>query len=244
MNNSDNDNPVWERQPWDTTPSYNAFHKFYLSQDPIRSLDKAYRDYIGRERRASGALIRCCQCWRHWSLGRNWKGEALPGALTWAQRAQAFDDHVASQNLAKWMKRREQARERDWTQAESLRKLADDIIAEGVKFVKTTKRVIPGQPAVVDAHGNVREQGRAEREIITVALNGPLAISAIQTGSRLSRLALGQLIEVESPNGDTQITFAEMSDEELVQQIVQLRISRTKSGIAGNNISGADNGDE
>ena len=45
MSSTDNGRSLWERQPWDTNASYQAFKDYYLpAQEPGR-LANAYRDY-------------------------------------------------------------------------------------------------------------------------------------------------------------------------------------------------------
>lgn len=91
--------PLWERQPWDTNASYQAFKDYYLpAQEPGRLL-KAYREY-GREKGAKRASDSVPGNWSRWSRGRHpTSGEPMPGAATWAERAAAFDAHVAQEEL-------------------------------------------------------------------------------------------------------------------------------------------------
>lgn len=96
---ADGRSPLWERQPWDTNASYQAFKDYYLpAQEPGRLL-KAYREY-GREKGAKRASDSVPGNWSRWSRGRHpTSGEPMPGAATWAERAAAFDAHVAQEEL-------------------------------------------------------------------------------------------------------------------------------------------------
>lgn len=96
---------LWERQPWDTAASYDRFARFYLPQTGQRSVDAAYRQYyaerheldVGGE--AVGKKV-APGSWQRWSRGQDIKGNKIPGARSWAKRAQAFDDHVFAEARA------------------------------------------------------------------------------------------------------------------------------------------------
>lgn len=91
--------PLWERQPWDTNASYQAFKEYYLPAEEPGRLINAYRQYR-REKGAKRASENVPGNWSRWSRGCHpTTGERLPGAVTWAERAAAFDAHVAEQEL-------------------------------------------------------------------------------------------------------------------------------------------------
>lgn len=88
----------------------------------------------------------------------------------------ARSDALRAQSAA-WAERRMQVRERDWEQAEKLRKLADAILEESPRFLKTSRKYIPPK------------NGDPEREIITIAIDAKLMVNSLETASKLQRLA-------------------------------------------------------
>lgn len=98
----ENSKQPWERQPWDTSVSFRRFVDYYLPQQPPRSVDQAYRAWRAEKHKLpidheSITQRRAMKGWRRWSLGRNKQDEPIvPNALSWAQRAQAWDDHLAA----------------------------------------------------------------------------------------------------------------------------------------------------
>ncbi|MFO7680538.1 MAG: hypothetical protein R6X34_10850 [Chloroflexota bacterium] len=99
MHSTDNGRSLWECQPWDTNASYQAFKDYYLPAEEPGRLANAYRDYR-RQMGAKQASTKVPGTWSAWSRGRHpTSGEPLPGAATWAERAAAFDAHVAQEEL-------------------------------------------------------------------------------------------------------------------------------------------------
>jgi len=147
----------WDRQPGEPMLWYSRFTKFRL-QGPRRSPLGVYneeRALAGTERRAGvpGAWTRALVKWR------------------WRERAEAWDKAEQERVEAEWGERRAQIRERDFAQSLQLRDLAQKILDEGPKFIKSRRRVSGTQ------------------EIITVALDGHLAVKALEASSKLQRLA-------------------------------------------------------
>ena len=89
----------WERQDWETATAFARFQCFFLPQEQPRSVVEAYRRY----RRSKGAteeqVARIKQVpgtWFRWAYAKDKDGNPIPGAQTWAERAQAYDDHMAA----------------------------------------------------------------------------------------------------------------------------------------------------
>ena len=82
---------LWERQPWDTDTSYDRFVTFYLPQRNPRSVVEAYRRYKRNKGDTKGKILRAPSVWDNWSLGRTPKGKPIPNALSWKERAAAWD---------------------------------------------------------------------------------------------------------------------------------------------------------
>lgn len=85
----------WEMQSWDTTGSFRAFREFYLAQDAPRSVEEAYRRFRARRGVIETQAIRAPGRWQFWSRGYDADGMPIPGALSWKQRAGAWDQHLA-----------------------------------------------------------------------------------------------------------------------------------------------------
>lgn len=85
----------WERQPWDTPGSFRAFREFYLSQEPPRSVNEAFR----RSRLRRGIIEVKNKVapgrWQFWSRALDSAGKPIPDALSWQERAAAWDAHLA-----------------------------------------------------------------------------------------------------------------------------------------------------
>lgn len=93
---------AWERQDYDTDASWLAFSEHYLTQQPPRSVNAAFRSYRGLEgdtnKQANGYF-------RRWSRAHGEDDQPIPDALNWEDRATAYDTYVSEQRAA----RREQA---------------------------------------------------------------------------------------------------------------------------------------
>lgn len=101
-----------------------------------------------------------------------------------------------------WEQRRLEVREKDWQQSEALRELTDRLLAEGPRFLKTTRKFVPGR------------DGMPDREVVTVGLDVKLMITGLQTASKLQRLAA----EME-----TEHTLAENTTPEDIEEIRKKR---------------------
>lgn len=120
----------WERQPYESQATF-AHFQFYISQDPPRSVNYAYvlhRQSRGiledtrKNKTAPGS-------WRRISQGKYARtGEKIPGALTWSERALAFDEYVAEQERQKWVKRRLELREKEWDVGSNLLEKAREML--------------------------------------------------------------------------------------------------------------------
>lgn len=105
---------LWKRQSWDTSTSFDRFVRFYLPQTPPRSVTEAYRVYrIGRGMNPdkAAALKVPSGSWINWSLGKTPDGVPIEGAKSWAERAAAYDDHLAAVALAAREAQRREAME-------------------------------------------------------------------------------------------------------------------------------------
>ncbi len=111
----------WDMQPWDTSTSFHRFSQFYLAQQPARSLVEAYRRYrigSGSDQDRVQRIKTAPGVWNNWAYGRDSHGQPISGALTWAERARAYDVEQARQAQieyeAKWRRRQQELRESEW----------------------------------------------------------------------------------------------------------------------------------
>lgn len=91
------------------------------------------------------------------------------------------------------LERQKKVDDADWGLGVELRELARQILAEGPKYLRTTRRLIAGvKETVMGADGKTYiVQKEPDREIITVALNAPVAIRAAKVASDMQRAAAG-----------------------------------------------------
>lgn len=95
----------------------------------------------------------------------------------WVERVAAQKAIDDAEREALWAARRLEVQEQDWEMAGKLRDVAAKILDEAPLFVKQQRRLIKG------------EEGQPDQLLITMALNGQLAVQAAQAASKLSRLA-------------------------------------------------------
>jgi len=191
--------PFWERQPWDTQASFERFHRFYLAQESPRSLNEAYRRYRSETGQKPARGIEAPGSWRQWFRGQNSGGKRIPGALTWEERADAYDDHVAERERRRWESRRRGIREEDYQHGTRLRALSDQMLAQTPQFLKTTRRLVKGQG------------GQPDREVITVALDGTFLLRTVKLASDLQRLAAEMATEQTEVSADVRITADDLA---------------------------------
>lgn len=98
---------VWERLAHDTTASYARFRDYYLPQPAPRSLSAAYRTYYAERHDLapddpSLASKKASGQWQQYARALDRDGQRLTDergepALTWEERANAYDDWQAAQ---------------------------------------------------------------------------------------------------------------------------------------------------
>jgi hypothetical protein len=147
-----------------------ALHDYYLMGSG-RSMPKLWRRYRNVTEASPGQELpptRRLPTLKGWSVRYHWQERV--GA------AEALD---AAERRRTRLERQIEVDDRDWSLGDKLRELAQAILDEGPKYLKTTRRVIKGK------------SGEADREIITVALDAPVAIRAAKLASDMQRAATG-----------------------------------------------------
>ena len=117
----------WERQPYDTPASW-VYFQIYLELDPPRSINEAYRIYRARKGKKTARNQGAPGHWRELAAGKDWNGQPIDGALTWADRAAAWEDHLAALERQKWVKRRLELKEKEWDVGEKLLERAQEML--------------------------------------------------------------------------------------------------------------------
>lgn len=146
-------------------------------------------------------------------------------AYNWQARIAAQTEIDFEADRLAWESRRRQIKEDDWTQSVALRDLAAKIMAEGPNFIKTRRRVVKGQPTVVDAAGNVVTPGTADQIIVTMALDARTAIRAAGAGSKLARIAADmptnkQTIDLGgSVRLEREVDFDDLDDSQIADRL-------------------------
>lgn len=133
------------------------------------------------------SLLGACNIWRVRKGTK--KYNAVPGAWTnaftkwnWKVRAEAWDAHEKAEQDALWKSRRQQVKDQDFDQAQTLR----DKVDEFLEVLSSFKR--RSETEEIDEQGNVVR-------VITIALNTSITqiASALKTASDLQRLAAEML---------------------------------------------------
>lgn len=87
---------AWDKQPYETDLQFEYFKNYYLSQRNPRTVRQAYRLYLIHEGKLQpndefkGTMP---GYWQNMSRGDGSRAEKIPGSMSWAVRATAFDNH-------------------------------------------------------------------------------------------------------------------------------------------------------
>jgi hypothetical protein len=200
-----------------TNASYTAFKDFYLPAEEPGRLLKAYQEYR-RQKGAKRASEKVPGNWSRWSRGRHpTSGEAIPGAVTWAERAAAFDAHVAHEELkqlAAAKARNKQQRMRVLEGALAQLTLVWSQLDFRPKLTPDGRLATPELPSFRDA-------ANATKTILTELRTEYDDIPA-------------QQVEVSGPNGRSlpigftaANQFQDLNDDELLDRIRELESRRT-----------------
>ena len=181
----------WDRQVWDTDVSYYNFQTYYLALPANeRNLQQAYRNYRASKglQRVSikGKKFHAPGNWRNWSEGKDPYSRRLPGsafadALTWAERARAYDTHLATQAQKAaqelWTQRQLDLRAKEWEASSDLfergkqmrrapvfRQTTTDVLSENGKTINRTVIIEPADWREADVSRTVEEASRLGRK--------------------------------------------------------------------------------
>ena len=123
---------AWERQAWETATAFQWFVEFYLPQTTPRGVTEAYRRWRHKKGLNEAQLAAIRQppgSWKQWAYGTDEKGHPIPGRLTWAQRAAAWDQHLFAISMRDeeelWRGRRRQIREMEFAEGTRLMQRAE-----------------------------------------------------------------------------------------------------------------------
>lgn len=181
----------WERQVWDTDVSYYNFQTYYLALPTNeRNLQQAYRNYRAskglQQVSKRGKKFHAPGNWRNWADGKDPYGRRLPSSvfaesLPWAERARAYDAHLAAQAQKAvqdlWIQRQLDLRAREWEASADLferakqmrrapvfRQTTTDTLTENGKTVNRTIVIEPADWRESDVSRTVEEASRLGRK--------------------------------------------------------------------------------
>jgi hypothetical protein len=229
----------WERQPWETPAAFRAFHDFYLAQERPRSVNEAYRRHLAHQKKKPSPSKRAPGTWQHWSRGCKANGEEIAGALTWQDRAAAYDEREDARIRAELEARRLRARLETADLGQTLRQ----------KAANAARIIVAVTQEFVDENGQrvrVMKTDLKPHEIARLA----------EVGVDLERLALGEPTENVAHGGSLTVSgvlgvsdWTDLSDDELDERIERL-LAAAKAGAGGPSLgegapsAGASAGDD
>lgn len=182
---------TWDKQAWDTPTSFARFRSFYLPQTRPRSLNRAYRLWRKSEGQEVVPNATAPRRWRYWTAGAKGPGPKLDGSTTWHERAIDYDRYMLLITQAAKEQWAWKVAEDDYTDGANLRKFARSILEQGPEFIKANRKLIRGKSKTITGQdGEVYlVQEERDREVITLALDWQALVRALETSSRLQRLA-------------------------------------------------------
>lgn len=101
---------VWDtKQDWETMTAFRAFSDYYLHQEPPRNVNEAYRKYyFEKKNKVVKKGKQAPRYFRYWASAKDHKkATKIPGALSWADRAAAYDEYRARAKIRAEAARRE-----------------------------------------------------------------------------------------------------------------------------------------
>lgn len=170
---------LWGRFPEETSKAYEAFLQYLKLSPIVRSIARAYRLSIKAN---VNDPIRTPTHFDNWAT-----------KYRWMERAKAYDDMVYDEELEQWETRRKAARERDWEQAEKLREIVDGALPSATQFFqRRVGQAQGGTPTIINADGQVIQQGTPSQVIVTVAFNVTDMTTVLEKASKIQRLTLNE----------------------------------------------------
>lgn len=116
--------PLWERQPGETTRYYQWF-RIFLALPPLgRSINRAWavaKEEYGTEKEFKGPGGRPLV-----AVTAQWKTVAR--RFRWEDRAEAYDNYLSRMDEVRWLARREELRSKEWEVAAKLLDRAEQML--------------------------------------------------------------------------------------------------------------------
>lgn len=221
--NYDAEHPL-DRYQGETAAAHTALNDYYNmgSGRSLRGLSQKYRELTESDQGTKLPPTRRMATISSWSTTFQWQERVDQADRLQRREEERLKAEAMAAEAAKWAERRIQVRERDWNQAERLRMLADQILDEGPKFLKTKRKFIEGK------------DGAPDKEIITVAIDAKLMTGAMVAASKLQRLAA----EME-----TEHTLEDTVCAESIEEVRSKRWEKVQSALAdalGMGVAGED----
>lgn len=162
----------WEQQEGETSKAFAAFSLYLRQPAATRSIEAAWKSVEGRQRSSSHAP----GYWFAWSVKYSWLARATAHDAYLAKREQDEYDAV-------WLERRRIARNRDYTQADELRRIIDEALPQAERFLRTQRTIVPAR------------DNTPEREVITMGFDIVGLARVLAEASKLQRLSNNESTE-------------------------------------------------
>lgn len=217
---------LWDRQPWETDKSFDAFTLFLSMHPKDRSVAAAYRELKRQEWEKEQVIQEEIETrldslkkkqvpgyFRGWADTRDRDGRHVsPQAKTWGERAAAYDSHLAKLERAAWEEKFLELKQKEWDLSQKLLDKAEKMLLMPL----------------------AKEEAKGGKVIITPA-NWSMgdAPRVAEMGSRLGRRAAEVAIEKTGQEIEGQITVStgleELEADELDELITRLEETRRRA---------------
>ncbi len=220
------DRNLWEMQRWETAVAYDRFSRYFLVQDSPRSVVEAYRQYQrdkGATEEQVGRIKSTPGFWARWAYARTSQDEPINGALTWAERARAFDTaqqrSFIEEHNTKWRERRLKLSEKEWEAGEELMARGRRML-QGLLFQKRVVETVDKETGVPTTETIYEPTDWGERELIGM----------FKMGSELMRRGAGLTPNNRMPSNDSALMIqakeAGIDIDKVVQTVLETVLSK------------------
>lgn len=207
--------PECLQQEYETAAAYQAF-LIYLHQERPRSVVEAYWQYRQTKGKKTANLKRPSQAnssWNSWAAGKTSGGADIDGALSWKQRAEAYDKQADEQLEQVRATKRLKELERELSAQDKLLTLFNEQLENAPAFMKSRR--------IEEKDGNVI----TILETIGLNIKGLKELAGLHADlMQQRRLTLGmaqKLSELHHGNVDKSPLKIEHTVDELIKRALQ-----------------------
>lgn len=168
----------------------------YLAMGSVRSLSKLLAQYQTYTKPPPTKYLNTLKSWSD-------KNE-------WQKRIKQYLDDIEAEAADKVRQRLLAMADRDYEDGDKLRQIAMEVLAaEAPNFYRTTRKVIPGKPQVVDVNGKIIQPGTAEQVVVMVRLDVSNIIRAVRNGSDLQHRSVPKTTEISPADENGRVIITE-----------------------------------